>query len=247
MKRALWLSTLVLVLATGCVTQLAQTPPTGMPIEVVPPEIASGSIWRYGVHDGFTKLPRGTIEYRTNTVQAGTVTIGVRTETQEWTELYTRDGSWLERPATNMQTFTYSPAYQAFAFPLRPGKIWQARSIATDAADGRRFPVRIKGTVLGWERVNVPAGEFDALKVRRNVFLDYWQQGVRGQSIIVEHEWYAPTVKHAVKRETSSQYLSYLYARSTGFTRTGGEHDGGGPRYIQDDWLVYELLSHSAQ
>ena len=52
-------------------------------------------------------------------------------------------------------------------------------------------------SVGGWRRIKVPAGEFDAIEVRR--------QRVRGnaeffnsQEEIVEVEWYAPSVGHAV-------------------------------------------------
>jgi hypothetical protein len=220
-----------------------------MPAQVQTAELRVGSHWRYSVHDGFTKLPRGTVEYRVSAAQGDTVTVEVRNEGQESTEIYTRAGNWIKRPATNMQIFTYSPAYPAYAFPLAPGKTWKSRVMATDPADGRRFPVTIEGKVLGWERIKVPAGEFDALKVRRNVFLDYWQQNVRGQSVIEENEWYAPALNQAARRETTSQYLSYIFGQSRpGFVlaRDGGDRgDGGGPRFIQDDWLIYELVSHS--
>lgn len=239
-----------LLLAAGCAAQPPQAPPAGVPAQVSVSEVQPGNTWRYAVHDGFTKLPRGSVEYRVSAIQGDTVTVTVRNDDRESVELYARDGNWLQRPATNMQTFAYSPAYQAFAFPLAPGKTWRSRVTATDPADGRRFPVLIEGAVLGWERVRVPAGEFDTLKVRRNVYLDYWQQGVRGQSVIIEYEWYAPALKQAARRETTSQYLSYLLGGgSSGFVavRGGRGDDGGGPRYIQDDWLVYELVSHSAR
>lgn len=245
--KQLFLVSASLLLLAGCVTQLSQTPPAGMPTQVSAPDVRVGNNWRYAVQDGFTKLPRGTIEYRVSTVQGDTVTVEVLHEGRQSTELYTREWKWLRRPATNMQTFAYTPAYEAFAFPLMPGKTWRSRVTATDPADGRRFPVRIAGAVLGWERIKVPAGEFDTIKVRRDVFVDYWEHNVRGQSVIEEFEWYAPAVKQAVRRETTSRYLSYLYSRSKAAVVPvrDGNGDGFGPRYVQDDWLIYELVGHS--
>lgn len=251
-----------LMLTGGCAVEPLQAPPAGVPPQVSASEVQPGNAWRYAVHDGYTKLPRGAVEYRVRAVQGDTVTVAVLNGGGESVELYTRNGSWLQRPATNMQTFTYSPPYPAFAFPLTPGKTWRSRVTATDPADGRSFPVTIEGTVLGWERVRVPAGEFDTLKVRRNVFLDYFQQGVRGQSVIVEYEWYAPVLKQAAKRETNSQYLSYYLSGNTpglmpvrggrggrdgGRMGRDGRDDGGSPRFIRDDWLVYELVSYSVR
>ncbi|MBI2295672.1 MAG: hypothetical protein HYU76_06485 [Betaproteobacteria bacterium] len=202
------------------------------------------------VRDGFTGLERPGQRYSVTAVSGERVQVSVsRDGLNDELQVYDRQWNWLKRPATNLQSFDYSPPYQAFAFPLAPGKTWRARLTATDPADGRRFPVTIHGEVLGWERVKVPAGEFDSLKVRRNVFFDYWEHTVRGRSEIVETEWYAPAAKQAVRRETTSQYWSYLYGeRDTGFLRVrGSDRDGGGPRFVQDDWLIYELISHSVR
>lgn len=251
----------MLVLAAGCAAPLPQTPPAGVSPLASASEVQPGNSWRYAVHDGYTRLPRGTVEYRVSAIQGDTVTFTVLNGDRESTELYARNGNWLQRPATNMQTFAYNPPYPAFAFPLTPGKTWRSRVTATDPADGRSFPVLIEGTVLGWERVRVPAGEFDTLKVRRNVFLDYFEQGVRGQSVIVEHEWYAPAVKQAARRETTSRYWSYYLLGSSpsglmpvrgsggrgGRMGRDGRDDGSSPRFIQDDWLVYELVNYSVR
>lgn len=247
MKRSLTLS--VLLLAAGCATPLPQTPPAGIAAQVAAPVAAVGDNWTYRVRDAYTGLPRGEQSYRVAEVAGDRLKVTVLLEGGVQDEqIYDREWNWLKRPATNLHSFEYSPAYRAFDFPLVAGKTWRARLIATDPVDGRRFPVWIDGTVLGWERVKVPAGEFDALKVRRTVFFDYWVHVVRGRSEIVEYEWYAPAVKQAVRRETSSQYLSYLYG---GLNRFGlmrvGKDDGGGPRFVRDDWLIAELVSYSVR
>jgi hypothetical protein len=241
-----------LLLLGACATQLPQTPPAGMSAEISAPQLRPGSVWRYAVSDGFTKLSRGTIEYRVSSVGANDVTMEVSSDGQQRTEMYTRDGNWLMRPATNMQVFSYNPAYRAFDFPLVAGKRWKSRSTATDPADGRSFPVRIEGEVLGWERIKVPAGEFDTLKIQRLVFLDYWLQGERGESVIRETDWYAPSLNQVARRETTSQYLRLADHRQPfRFVRARGgggsdERDGDAlPRFEQDDWLVYELVSYS--
>jgi hypothetical protein len=221
-----------------------------MSAQVPAPEFQVGNDWRYAMHDGFTRLPLGTVEYRVSAVQGDTVTVDVRSNQLESTELYARDGNWLRRPAPNLHTFSYSPAYPAFVFPLAPGKTWNARVTATDPATGKRFPVTIQARVLGWERIKVPAGEFDTLKVQRNVFVDYFEANVRGPSLAREIEWYAPVLKQAAKRETSGTYFTYLaQTRDPGFLRVAdGPDDGGdGPQFVDDDWTIHELVSHSVR
>lgn len=244
----LFLAVTSLTLLASCAPQLASRPPAGAPAEVAAPQVRPGSVWRYAVTDGFTKLPRGTVEYRVRAVEDNTVTVDVIADRHERTDLYSRDGNWLRRPATNMQTFTYSPAYRAFDFPLVAGKTWTAEATATDPEDGRSFPVSIKGRVLGWERIRVPAGEFETLKVRRMVYLDYFLLGDRGQSVIQETDWYAPALGHVVRSETTSQYLKLAGTdRSPRFIRVSDDHSNDAilPRYEQDEWLVYQLTGYS--
>ncbi len=238
----------LLLVVAGCTTQLPQTPPSGSAAQVPAPEFVVGNAWHYAVHDGYTKLSRGTVEYRVSAVQGDAVTVEVQTNGRESTELYARDGSWLRRPAPNLHTFTYSPAFPALAFPLAPGKTWNARVTAIDPATGERFPVTMHAQVLGWERIRVPAGEFDTLKVQREVFVDYWLPLIRGPNHAREIEWYAPALKQAARRETSGTYLNLLAGRTPiGFVRIGDRDDGGGRRYEADDWTVYELISHSVR
>jgi hypothetical protein len=217
------------------------------------PTVAVGDSWTYQVRDGYTGIERGAERYHVEQLGAGNITVARGGTGVADTQLYDSQWNWLKRPATNMQSFAYSPAYPAFNFPLAPGKTWQTNLTATDPADGRSFPIQLRAKVAGWERVKVPAGEFDALKVERFVILGYWLLGERGTSQIVETEWYAPAVKQSVRREARSRYWSVLGALESGLIpvrglRVRGEgRDDGGPRYVQDDWLIYELVSYTAR
>lgn len=247
MKRIFIVCTLLYL--SGCAAPLPQSPPSGLAAQVPVPGIQPGAQWTYRVRDGFTDLPRPTERYRVTEVNGDRVAVTVSREgANDDIQLYDRQWNWLKHPATNLQTFIYSPAYPAYAFPLVAGRTWNARVMATDPASGQRFPLTLDGAVLGWERVKVPAGEFDALKVRRIVFFDYYEATVRGRSEIVETEWYAPAVNQAVRRETSARYLSYLYGENEpGFIQVRGRGGGGGPRFVTDDWLIYELVDYSAR
>jgi hypothetical protein len=240
-----------LLLLGGCAAPLSQVPPAGAPATVSAPTIAVGDTWTYRVHDGYTRLPRPDENLQVKAVSGERIEVVGDVPRSAGSLIFDREWNWLRRPATNMQNFEYKPAYPAFAFPLATGKRWQERVTARDPVDGRTFPVTIQGAVLGWERVKVPAGEFDALKVERVVFFEYWELTVRGRSIIRESDWYAPAVKQSVKREARSEYYSFLAGDPTesGFLRVrgggGGRDSGGGPRYVLDDWLIYELVSLS--
>ena len=242
-----------MLVAIAAVALLAAcaTRPVGTPLQssasAAAPAVAPGDTWTWHVRDGYTGLDRGTEEYRVTAASPGRIDVAVVTGPGgiETAHVYDRNWNWLKRPATNLQTFDYQPAYEAFPFPLSPGKTWKERLVATDPTDGRRFPVRIDGTVEGWERIRVPAGEFDTIRVSRSVYFDYWEYTLRGGNDMIETEWYAPSVRQVVRRETMGWYLSYVGSAPAFRFIDGDTTDGGDIRRVPDDWLIYELVKYS--
>ena len=161
-----------LVAAAVAVISAACAPiPVGTPLNssatASTPALAVGDSWTYRVRDAYTSIERGTERFTVDRTSGGNVVLSVAPANGgEQTQVYDNQWNWLKRPATNLQEFSYNPPYPAFNFPLAPGKTWQTRLNATDSADGKSYPVRVDGTVVGWERVKVPAGEFDTLKIR---------------------------------------------------------------------------------
>jgi len=80
----------------------------------------------------------------------------------------------------------------------------------------------------------VPAGEFDALKIERRVYIGYWESPTRGNSVIQEYEWYAPSVKWRSSARPMASYLSYSGENKpdSGFVRVGDGDQSGGPRFL---------------
>jgi len=241
------------VLAAATCAACAGTP-TGTPLQsnavAAAPSVAVGDTWTYRVRDAFTGLDRGTQRHRVADVAGDRIVMAVtREDGKDESWVYDRGWNWLRHPAHGRHAFDYTSPYPAFAFPLAPGGTWFGRSTATDPETGMRFPLTVRGTVLGWERIRVPAGEFDALKVKRVVFFEYQEYSVRGRSEIVEYEWYAPAVKQAVRREGTAVFFSFFY----GDGNTGGLHraqfsgEGGKGGWAKDDWLISELTAYTVR
>jgi len=228
MKKLLFAAAIALA---ACATPLSQTPPAGLRADVFPPAILAASTWRYTEHDGYTGLPRGRLEYGVVGVQGDTVSVEVRQDNRAWTERYTKEGNWRERPMANLQNFRYDPPYVALPFPLTAGKRWRAYVAATDPATGRVNRVRIDGAVLGWERVRVPAGEFDTLKVRRYVYAGN-AAFFRTEERIEEYDWYAPQLGMVVRSEWLSEHTDTSRSCKSQCNRVRG------------DWIVRELAGH---
>ena len=89
--------------------------------------------------------------------------------------------------------------------------------------------MRVDGRVMGTERIRVPAGEFDTVKVRRLVYPDD-QRFTISETQITELDWYAPALGRPVRTERRSEWLD---------TSSCGEDDGCD---FRGAWHVYELV-----
>ena len=230
---------LVLTLAAlgyGCTTAQPYTPKDAQgPVST--PAAKVGDYWEYAVRDGYTRIPRGIYRYEVTSADAERVVVALTTEGQQLdTLVYGAGWNGRELPVTDLQRFRYEPSLPAYAYPLEPGKTWKSVVSSTDVATGKRYRTYVYGKVVGWERVTVPAGAFDALKVQRQVFAGN-MEGHQTQEEITETDWYAPSVRRAVLTQTSSQH----------FDNSRGGGDGGGeyPLLIRGDWLIGELVAYS--
>jgi hypothetical protein len=227
---------LVILLLVGCATPLPQNPPAGLAPRVAAPVMTAGVSWTYRAHDGYTKLDRGTYRATLVAAEPRMLTVEVSHGSAAQTHRYTQDWNWIEKPMTNLQNFRFEPPFPALPFPLEAGKQWRARVKATDPATGRVNTVLIHGDVLGWERVRVPAGEFDAIKVRRIVYAGN-AEFFRGEEHIFEYDWYAPALGQVVKRSTSSEHFDRSQSCDDGHVSLNCQR-------IRGDWIITELESY---
>ena len=177
------------------------------------PRLEVGDTYVYQFSDGYGSLQGGKVSYRVDEISADrvamSVTPDVRREGTARAEIYTSDGNWLRHPLNNHDErgdYEFAPAFPAYVFPLAPGKSWVMRIKATSAATGSRS-IRVEGKVLRAERIRVPAGEFDTIKIRRYIYagdMDY-----RGETYIIQTDWYAPELGRAVRSESQAEWYRY--------------------------------------
>lgn len=87
----------------------------------------------------------------------------------------------------------------------------------------QRWDTRVSG--LAWERISVPAGEFDTLRVRRTIWFEQIDS-VYGGHTRDEQLWFAPALGYWVRRE----YTGYHFVLDSLFHRE------------EDDAVRYELV-----
>jgi hypothetical protein len=226
----------LLALLAGCATEPAYLP-TNAPASVAPAQVKVGDFWEYHVRDAYTGFDRGLHRYEVSYAGPDRVVVDVtRNGERVDTLIYAPGWNGLEHPLTNLQRFRFAPAFPAYDYPLAPGKTWYTVVVATDPATRRSYRVHTQGKVVGWERIKVPAGEFDALRIQRYVFagnMEAW----RTQEEISETDWYVPALQRVARTEGHSQHFDT--------SRGGGNGGGEYPLRIRGDWLIAELVRHS--
>jgi hypothetical protein len=198
---------------------------------------AVGDVFVYRVTNAYSKEPWGSVGHRVEKADSAAITFAVTPDAPslglEHTEVYLPNGNWLRHPVTSHDRpvdYQFTPAYPAYEFPLEPGKSWSTRVNATNLATGRQTSVRVDGTVVGTERIRVPAGEFDTIKVRRDVYPGD-QDGFLMETRIRETDWYAPSLGRPVRSESRSEWFDRSRSRN---------------RTFYGDWNISELEKISA-
>lgn len=96
----------------------------------------------------------------------------------------------------------FAPAFARYAFPLAPGKEWSADATGDNPKVGKHWRYRVKGKVLDWEKIRVPAGEFDALKLVVDAYYNGEEVGSNGGSgHLTETIWFVPAINNFVKMD----------------------------------------------
>jgi hypothetical protein len=89
----------------------------------------------------------------------------------------------------------FSPRATSIDFPLSVGKRWSGKYDGYTNDDGASWNATTQCAVKGEEKVKVPAGEFDALRIECE---DAWQSGPFS-GVSKTTTWYAPKVGMTVK------------------------------------------------
>ena len=144
---------------------------------VVATAAVEGDTYVYRVTNAYNNELRGHLSYRIDKTEGSRITQSVSADKPglptPTTEILTPEGKWLRHSIVNRERlvdYNFSPAYPAYEFPLEPGKEWSTRVNATNAETNTNHSVRVDAVVMGNERIRVPAGEFDTIKIKRQIY-----------------------------------------------------------------------------
>jgi len=163
------------------------------------PDIQVGDRWSWQHTNGlanekdFTRI-EDVVEVSANEIRTR---VRVKGRPDSAVETYTREWN-----PVDVISAKYDPCLKVLAFPMSVGKKWDSSADKMLFSNGKHGKFFLKGEVVAFEKVIVPAGTFDAYRI--NVLLD--ATGTDEDANIgntVETYWYAPSVKRPVKFEST--------------------------------------------
>ena len=232
-SRSAALAFVTLSLLAAC-APVSQYVPSNAPAAVAP-TVRAGDFWEYTVRDAYSGVPRGLYRHVVARADSDATVVDIYRDGQR-VDAFVYAAGWnpREMPLTNLQRFRYDPPFPSYEYPLIPGKSWNTAVNATYPATRKTYRVHVQARVLGWERLHVAAGDFDALKVVRYVFAGN-AEFFNLQEEIIQIDWYSPAVRQVVRSEARSSHVDT--------SRSGGGR--GRPLVVHGDWLVAELVRYS--
>ncbi len=145
------------------------------------------------------------------------------------TRVHDASGALLSWERADGSITRFDPPLRVLPFPLVPGARMRQDGVARTGA--RTRPVVMLLRVGGWERITVPAGSWDTIRIDRDLWLgdhDFHRTETRR----TETDWYAPQSGVVVRSSEDSAHQDLLMSRPR-----------FGPAPVRrGDWRVRELL-----
>jgi hypothetical protein len=183
--------------------------------QVAAPALKAGDTWTYRGIDNYNRQPTGTWTREVTGTAASGIRVAVRSTDGSVDDLFRTPGELSAGVLSDRARGTMDPAFQLMPFPLAEGKSWSQKVIRTDPVTNEKREMLVRGKVLGWETVKVPAGEFKAMKVERTMYLgDY--DTFRGITQRTETEWYAPDIRGAARVVVFEEFCERRYSCGMG-------------------------------
>ena len=167
------------------------------------PDIRVGDQWKYQVTDNYTGSKKTiaveVVRVNDNYIytQSGQTAVAALDSAPTGGALDVWDRNW---NLLRQGDIEYVPFYPTMQFPMEPGKSWSG-SVIFDVGVSVKLNHDLKAVVVGWERVTVPAGTFDAVKLSLQGTYHVLSVGQGGTGGIIDTIWYAPAIRQIIKKE----------------------------------------------
>lgn len=199
-------------LPTGCTTGKFVAAPAAPP---GPPRVAVGDRWRYVEINRYNGRAQAELEYTVRAVTPAVVVAIVDSRGIERADEI-HDTPWRVRQETAYDMpLRFETAVPVIPSVLQPGARDRIDTVYRVPGADDRYDWKMWLDALGWQRIEVPAGGFDCLVIRRRIWFRH-RDLFRVNSARTETLWYAPAANRWVQREWTGEYRSPSLFRTVG-------------------------------
>jgi len=182
-------------LAIACVTHLGTVVGQGGAPRAEAPTVKVGDRWRVEQTDRRTAAKESELDRRVTVVTESRIEGLENGDKFVWTS----ELNSLESPTTSI-----SGDAKTLSFPLEVGKKWEYKFNWVNKLNPNKGRQQISAHVVAYEKVKVPAGEFDAFKIE---YAGFWNNDANNRSGRLKNTgWYAPAARSFVKFELDDGY-----------------------------------------
>lgn len=194
--------------ASGGPVRVASTAPLSAAIAAKAPK--PGDSWTYRYTDGWNIAPSRTLMHTVLSVSDREIVESLNVDGEPVDERpFAAKAMVVERDLAPLVKAEFSP-YLTTYIPLDEDTRWDSIDFEKAPSGSPGSPWRLKGKVVGREKVKVPAGTFDAYKIEitGNRAVSAGVVAMQREAASVLHTvWFAPAVKRTVKQTTVSRTL----------------------------------------
>jgi len=108
--------------------------------------------------------------------------------------------------------WSHTPELKLYSFPLEVGKKWSGTDDWVDQTNADEGSERVNVTVASYEKVRVPAGEFDAFRLE---LISDWSSNQVYAGATSATIWYAPAARGQVKMQMRVQDEAQIVCEMT--------------------------------
>lgn len=186
-------------LALSCAIQLGTAIAQGGTPRAEAPVVKGGDRWKSEQTDRRTGAKEAEFDRRVTAVTESRI---------EGTE---NDGKFVwtsELNALESSVSSISGDAKGLSFPLEVGKKWDYKFSYVNKLNPGKGRQQLSAHVVAYEKVKVPAGEFDAFKIE---YTGFWNNDANNRSGRFKNTgWYAPAARSVVRFELDDGYNNWV-------------------------------------
>jgi hypothetical protein len=163
------------------------------------PAVKAGDHWRFEESDQRTGIKEAEFDRKITSVTPSEI---------QGTENEAKLVLTPELNVVESSTMVVTGDAKLLSFPLEVGKKWNTKYSFANKQSSTKLRFQLEASVVAYEKVKVPAGEFDAFKIE---YKGYWNNETTGRNGRIKMtNWFSPDARCIVRNEYDDGHNNWV-------------------------------------